>query len=293
MRGKSSLTRKNNFMNYPIIGADLGVKSFKDEIFDFPYLDHEEFNERVDRLKGLKNENESEYKGFMDEKLAAQLLFNWYQLNKDHVKEYGRKHLLRFRRDLKELGIDHISPDVLWDVCCKYEQSGYRNEFVDKLIDSNFINLSEMYDYWLAFKIWKDVFGEKLVFRLKRDECIPDITRESEAFLNAVTGTNGFDEYLIRDSEIKRTYFIDLVDKVIWPDDCIVTGHRVNRGVQVFNRGDAELMMMCFEKNIIPAEDVSRIFEEVKDKERNLISLLILRKHGYISDCNIEDFKED
>jgi len=268
------------------------------KIRSFERIDINDFYDLADRLY--------EFRKSLDEETAAYLLFKgylstckvlcdvpkeaWNDEDPSHIRDVrfrnfadaiehalsteevnalnfrGDEAIHKFKKIFRRFGVKTISSDRLWQVCemCESEKTALP------------FGACDYSKYWILFELWRDVFEDKLVFILEKNENYDDLNEVSEHILDAIlerpyTDGNGN----------REKNFISLVDRVEWPEGLVYSGLSSERDMDVIRTEDEELLLMCLEKNIIPRENIPFIIDRIGDGYSKLMPLLILFMHGF------------
>ena len=183
---------------------------------------------------------------------------------------HGREQIQKLRDALDGLEIKRVDPKFLIEAADTWSQvGGCRMDCLDSLIE-----------------IWKELFQEKLILTLGDD--MPNVT---ESLLTEIFHLEDCEEEydvpdeqyhpFLQGDQIKHAKrFLRFLDTVSWSGTAFQE-KRLECGELVAYSKDYELMILCLEKNIFPAEDMTEMFERVKEsKQQRMLPLVILKRHN-------------
>ena len=283
-------------------------------------------------LYRLKTLDESLYRTWVDEHVAAHLFLRFVMLvcnlivlagehnlleapSPGHVRELRipvnvQEQFARVKKTMQKLGYASVSADQFWDAIMNFEYGV-----------SNKTNAA-----WLGYEMWKDVFGQKMVFTVEASrrpddmeswqfERYSDSERDARGIelLNALLNFEGrrnvypytvdFLGDFAKEKEMKPEYdlpksrikdakiFLGLLDWIRWEDKSgqesereSFRDHRRAMAKAVLQSGDRELLLMCMEKNVFPAEDAEFLYKTLQENpqagDSACYPMLIMKKHG-------------
>ena len=215
------------------------------------------------------------------------------EVEPQHIREIsgafdGKKTIRRVRGAFRRLGVSYIPPELVW-----------RMLIITDRHDE--ISLQIRNCYWPIYDLFKDVFSTELVFEIKDDDIDLSKTASEEYLCSGLSILEGIMCMLyITDAAglfaRKRTKvpcyifsdydpgFLFQVDGIRWQSESTFQKRRYEMEEAIVEKNDRELLLMCLEKNVIPTCDVEKLFDLVKSNHKELIPLLMLKKHGCLKD---------
>lgn len=197
----------------------------------------------------------------------------------------GQSVIRRIRKVFQSLGVSYIAPELIWKMLVRTER------------DKNYAPEVKRYAYWPHYDLFKDVFSSKLIFEITDDDVDLCDERSSEflcsglSMLEGIMNLKYLNPIIIGNSWPKASRYcfekfvnnwLELIDGIRWQSEGTIQQRRYDMEEAIIAKGDSEMLLMCLEKNVIPACDVERLLDLLKKDHKEMLPLLILKKYGYL-----------